>query len=94
MRGHNLTFSIRATTAMNDYSPNRYKVIGKIGEGVHGIVLKAIDQTTNKHVAIKKILLRTKHGEISPNAIREIKILQHCDHPNVCVFHFNFLIDT
>lgn len=48
---------------MNEYIPNRYKILNKIGEGVHGVVLKAIDTLDgNKAVAIKKVSLRTKLG--------------------------------
>ena len=48
---------------MNEYVPNRYKIQGKIGEGVHGVVVKAIDTLhNNKVVAIKKVSLRTKFG--------------------------------
>lgn len=48
---------------MNEYIPNRYKILNKIGEGVHGVVLKAIDTLdNNKAVAIKKVALRTKLG--------------------------------
>jgi len=48
---------------MNDYIPDRYKIQEKIGEGVHGVVLKAIDtMENNKVVAIKKVALRTKFG--------------------------------
>jgi serine/threonine protein kinase len=48
---------------MNEFVPNRYKILQKIGEGVHGIVLKAIDTTqNNKFVAIKMVSLRTKYG--------------------------------
>lgn len=48
---------------MNEFIPNRYKILQKIGEGVHGVVLKAIDTTEgNKTVAIKKVPLRTKFG--------------------------------
>ncbi|CRL05800.1 CLUMA_CG018828, isoform A [Clunio marinus] len=65
---------------MNEYIPNRYKILQKIGEGVHGVVLKAIDTTeNNKVVAIKMVSLRTKFGGISPNTLREIKSLQHAD---------------
>lgn len=50
---------------MNEFIPNRYKILQKIGEGVHGVVLKAIDTTEgNKVVAIKKVPLRTKFGGI------------------------------
>jgi cell cycle related kinase len=55
---------------MNEYIPNRYKVLQKIGEGVHGVVLKAIDTMEgNKVVAIKKVPLRTKFGGKSKNGI-------------------------
>lgn len=64
---------------MADSASGRYKYLQKIGEGVHGIVLKAQDLTTGNDVAIKKVSLRTKHGEISLSTVREIKALQHCD---------------
>lgn len=48
---------------MNEFIPNRYKILQKIGEGVHGVVLKAVDTTQNsKVVAIKMVSLRTKLG--------------------------------
>lgn len=67
----------------------RYAIIERLGEGKHGIVLKAIDQhqtdgIAHKYVAIKKIALRTRKDEVSLNAVREIKVLQCCDHRNVC----------
>lgn len=71
---------------MAEYTTNRYKLIGKIGEGVHGVVLRAIDMTNSRDVAIKKISLRTKYGEIALTAVRELKVLQHCDHKNVSFF--------
>lgn len=57
----------------------RYKYLQKIGEGIHGMVLKAHDLNTDKIVAIKKVSLRTKYGDISLSTVREIKALQHCD---------------
>ncbi len=39
----------------NSILKKRYKVIKKIGEGVFGIVLKALDLESNKHVAIKVV---------------------------------------
>ncbi|XP_017482010.1 PREDICTED: cyclin-dependent kinase 20 [Rhagoletis zephyria] len=63
---------------MEDYAPSRYKMLEKIGEGVHGYVFKAIDLQRQKHVAIKKIALKNKFGNISLNTLREIKTLQLC----------------
>ncbi|CAO1427425.1 unnamed protein product [Diamesa serratosioi] len=69
---------------MNEFIPNRYKLQGKIGEGVHGVVVKAIDTLhNNKVVAIKIVSLRTKFGGISPSTLREIKSLQHCDSEHI-----------
>lgn len=61
---------------MEDYAPSRYKVLEKIGEGVHGYVFKAIDLHRQKTVAIKKVALKNKFGNISLNTLREIKTLQ------------------
>lgn len=68
---------------MADYASGRYKFIEKIGEGVHGVVIKAQDLTAGHLVAIKKVSLRTKHGEILLSTIREIKTLQHCNYQHV-----------
>lgn len=67
-----------------DYSPSRFELLHKIGEGVHGVVVKAIDlECNNKLVAIKRVALRNKYGSIATNTIREIKSLQQCDNENV-----------
>ncbi|XP_058463594.1 cyclin-dependent kinase 20 [Malaya genurostris] len=63
---------------MDDYMPPRYQLLGRIGEGVHGVVVKARDLSNDdKIVAVKKLTLRTKHGWIALSAIREIKVLQN-----------------
>ncbi|KAL7730018.1 hypothetical protein ACLKA6_009311 [Drosophila palustris] len=64
---------------MEDYAPSRYKMLDKIGEGVHGCVFKAIDLQRNVEVAIKKVALKNKFGNISLNTLREIKTLQLCN---------------
>lgn len=67
-----------------EYSPSRFEVLHKIGEGVHGVVVKAVDrEADNRTVAIKRVALRNKYGSIATNTIREIKSLQQCDHENV-----------
>ncbi|XP_067632721.1 cyclin-dependent kinase 20 [Eurosta solidaginis] len=68
---------------MEDYAPSRYKIIDKIGEGVHGYVFKAIDLQRQKPVAIKKLALKNKFGNISLNTLREIKTLQFSHSENI-----------
>ncbi|XP_064399850.1 cyclin-dependent kinase 20-like [Halichondria panicea] len=53
-----------------------YHVIGRIGEGAHGIVLKAKHIKTGELVALKKVQLRKLEDGIPNSALREIKALQ------------------
>ncbi|KAI9207783.1 kinase-like domain-containing protein [Polychytrium aggregatum] len=63
---------------------DRYKTIAKIGEGAHGVVLKATFIETGEVVALKKIPLTRPVEEGIPNTIlREIKALQQLNHQNV-----------
>ncbi|KOC65446.1 Cyclin-dependent kinase 20 [Habropoda laboriosa] len=62
---------------------DRYIITGKIGEGAQGVVLKAHDVETEKHVALKKLFLKNIDNGISTSIIREIKILQQLKHVNV-----------
>lgn len=77
---------------MADTANGRYKYLQKIGEGIHGMVLKAHDLTTDRLVAIKKVSLRTKYGDISLSTVREIKALQHCDCKYVSTNHLWHLL--
>ncbi|KAJ3044983.1 Cyclin-dependent kinase 20 [Rhizophlyctis rosea] len=62
---------------------DRYKTIGKIGEGAHGVVLKAKFIETGEIVALKKVPLRKLEDGIPNTILREIKALQEIDHQNV-----------
>jgi cell cycle related kinase len=55
----------------------------KIGEGAHGIVLKAKYIETGEIVALKKVPLRRIDEGIPNTILREIKALQTIDHQNV-----------
>jgi len=77
----------------------KYKKIKKLGEGAHGVVFKfevvedgnknawknprRKERPIGKFVAIKKIRIRSMTEGLSTEAIREIKLLQELDHPNV-----------
>ena len=62
---------------------DRYRVIKKIGEGAHGVVLQAKALQTGETVALKKVMLKRCDDGIPKTIIREIKALQQVVHPNV-----------
>ena len=55
-----------------------YVVIGRIGEGAHGVVMKGRHKQSSKIVALKKVLLKRLEDGIPATALREIKALQVC----------------
>ncbi|KAG2378421.1 hypothetical protein C9374_008308 [Naegleria lovaniensis] len=61
----------------------KYKVIEKVGEGTYGVVFKAIDITTGKMVAIKRIRLEREEEGVPSTTLREIALLKQLSHPNV-----------
>ncbi|EGG21753.1 p34-cdc2 protein [Cavenderia fasciculata] len=63
----------------------RYNVEKLIGEGTYGVVSKAVDTTTNKTVALKKIrnVQQAAHQGVGFSAIREMKMLQELKHENI-----------
>ena len=55
-----------------------YLVIGRIGEGAHGVVMKGRHKQSERIVALKKVLLKRLEDGIPATALREIKALQVC----------------
>lgn len=64
---------------------DKYSISGRIGEGAHGVVLKAIDNTNGREVALKKVLLKRIEDGIPTSIIREVKSLQTLKHPYVII---------
>jgi len=62
-----------------------YQVLGTVGEGAHGIVLKARHFGTGKIVALKKVTVKkTAVDGLPVQVIREIKALQYLpQHENI-----------
>uniref|UniRef100_A0A671TEF8 Cyclin-dependent kinase 20 n=1 Tax=Sparus aurata TaxID=8175 RepID=A0A671TEF8_SPAAU len=68
----------------------QYSILGRIGEGAHGIVFKAKHIETGETVALKKVALRRLEDGIPNQALREIKALQEIEdnqHVSMRGFH-------
>ncbi|KAJ1506379.1 Cyclin-dependent kinase 20 [Coelomomyces lativittatus] len=59
-----------------------YKILAQLGEGAHGIVVKAQEKNTDRIVALKKITVKSNQV-ISLTIFREIKCLQLLEHLNI-----------
>lgn len=70
-----LLFSVRTTEL--------YKRVQQVGEGTYGKVYKAKNEVTNEYVAIKRLRLESEREGFPITAMREIKLLQSFDHPNI-----------
>lgn len=63
---------------------SNYKFLERVGEGTFGEVHKAVKVDTGTLVAVKRVRLRNiDDGNLPNTALREMRALQHLDHPNV-----------
>ncbi|MEO8551948.1 MAG: serine/threonine-protein kinase, partial [Kofleriaceae bacterium] len=61
----------------------RYRIVGTIGEGAMGVVLRGYDPVLDREVAIKMSRAVGATPEQRDRAIREAQALARLDHPNV-----------
>jgi cyclin-dependent kinase 3 len=54
-----------------------------LGEGTYGVVYRALDKTTGRTVAMKRVRLDRAEEGIPQTALREVSILQEIHHNNV-----------
>mmetsp|Transcript_13362 Transcript_13362/g.46785 ORF Transcript_13362/g.46785 Transcript_13362/m.46785 type:complete len:590 (-) Transcript_13362:28-1797(-) len=63
---------------------NKYEVLGVVGEGAYGIVLKCRNRENGESVAIKKFKESDDDEEnVRKTTLREVKILRMLRHPNI-----------
>ncbi|KAK3264188.1 hypothetical protein CYMTET_27056, partial [Cymbomonas tetramitiformis] len=60
-----------------------YEKINRIGEGTYGVVYRARHKPTNEIVALKKVRMDRERDGVPVTAVRELRILQSIDHPNI-----------
>ena len=60
-----------------------YELLGTIGEGTYGVVLKANHKESGQVVAIKKFKESDDTEEVRKTALREVRILKQLRHDNI-----------
>ncbi|KAG6876258.1 hypothetical protein C0993_004670, partial [Termitomyces sp. T159_Od127] len=90
---HPLTPHVKSPPATNDNDANEttslqsqgelYNIISQVGEGTFGKVYKAQNTSSRVYVALKRIRMESEKDGFPVTAMREIKLLQSLQHPNV-----------
>ena len=62
---------------------SHYRIITSIGEGTYSQVFKAIDQRTNREVALKRVKIRRAEEGLPKEFVREVESLQRLLHKNI-----------
>lgn len=60
-----------------------YKICNKLASGTYGTVFRAIDRKSKSQVALKKIKMDQTRDGFPITSLRELSLLQECDHVNV-----------
>lgn len=62
---------------------NKYEVLGVVGEGAYGVVLKCRNKESSEIVAIKKFKETEDDEVVKKTTLREVKVLRMLNHPNI-----------
>ena len=62
---------------------NKYEVLGVVGEGAYGIVLKCLHRETGEMVAIKKFKDTDEDELVRRVSLREVKVLRQMNQENI-----------
>lgn len=62
---------------------NKYEVLGVVGEGAYGVVLRCRNKETSEIVAIKKFKESDDDEVLRKTTLREVKILRMLRHNNI-----------
>ncbi|KAG1671136.1 hypothetical protein FOA52_005388 [Chlamydomonas sp. UWO 241] len=68
----------------------RFEFVSNLGEGAYGTVWKCLDKETGEMVAMKRFKEAHLDEEVMHLALREIRLLKACVHPNVVALNEAF----
>jgi serine/threonine protein kinase len=69
---------------------NKYQVVGVVGEGAYGVVLKCRNKESQETMAIKKFKESEDDELVRKTTVREVKILKMLRQPNIIHLHEAF----
>eukprot|EP01138_Halocafeteria_seosinensis_P016379 gb/GECG01016710.1/.p1 GENE.gb/GECG01016710.1/~~gb/GECG01016710.1/.p1 ORF type:complete len:781 (+),score=122.38 gb/GECG01016710.1/:1-2343(+) len=69
---------------------NKYEVLGIVGEGAYGVVLKCRNRSTNDICAVKKFKESEEDDLVRKTTLREVKILRLLEQQNIVLLHEAF----
>lgn len=83
--GSFITFPIKKGCGSNKSitDMNKYEVLGVVGEGAYGVVLKCRNKDSNEVLAIKKFKESDDDEILRKTALREVKLLRLLRHNNI-----------
>ena len=62
---------------------NKYEVLGIVGEGAYGVVMKCRHKESNDIVAIKKFKDSEESEDVKRTTLRELKVLRMLKQENI-----------
>jgi cyclin-dependent kinase-like len=76
-------FRFRAALRGVGGAMNKYEVLGVVGEGAYGVVLKCRNKQTGETVAVKKFKESDDDANVRKTTLREVKVLRALKHENI-----------
>ncbi|KAN0053289.1 hypothetical protein ACTA71_009738 [Dictyostelium dimigraforme] len=92
-RRESIIRELQQIKSVSDYpsAANQYNLIEPIGEGTEGRVFKAFCIPLKENVAIKVVELDKMDPQFVKDVIKEVKVMNGNNHPNLIHYHTSFL---
>lgn len=78
---------LRQNANLPDLSGTRYKLLERVARGGMGVVYAALDETLDRRVALKVLVVPAADGEFARRLNREARVLARLEHPGIVPVH-------